>query len=106
MLSTIFESEIYLGFLGESKLQEKSYEQSFLGGRPIFLRKPRADQLECTVCRKEKLTFICQIFCPLDGPQSYNRVLYVFYCEVLTYLGSVARGSFDASSSKQQKDKP
>jgi hypothetical protein len=52
-----------------------------VGGQPIFLRKPNPALLECDICLKEKLTFICQIFCPLEAPQAYNRVLYVLYCE-------------------------
>lgn len=27
------------------------------------------------------MTFLCQIFCPLNAKHCYNRSLYVFYCQ-------------------------
>jgi hypothetical protein len=81
MLSTLFEHEIYLGFPLPSPLETRTYEQSFMGGQPIFLSIPHPSLLECTLCLKERLTFVCQIFCPLEAEHAYNRVLYVLYCE-------------------------
>jgi hypothetical protein len=81
MLSTPFEHNIYLGFSSEQPLEPVNIEATFLGGQPLFLREPSKGQLLCDNCPNQSLTFICQVFCPLELAHSYNRILYVLYCE-------------------------
>ena len=81
MLSTLLEQEVYLGFPTDTPLQTPSHEHTFYGGSPVFLRVPNKQLLQCNSCLNQTLTFLCQIFCPLDLEQAYNRVLYVLYCE-------------------------
>lgn len=40
MLSTPFENEVYLGFSSEQLIEVPSFEMTFLGGAPVFLRTP------------------------------------------------------------------
>ncbi len=54
-----------------------------VGGKPVWLNTkvlpPRA-LLDCASCQ-EPLSFILQIYCPLDDPpEAFHRVLYVFAC--------------------------
>ncbi len=51
------------------------------------------------------MTFVCQIFCPFEAEHTYNRVLYVFYCDVSFVLVRNAIECLDASSNKHLKQK-
>ena len=56
---------------------------SKFGGSPVWLAPPPSSQeLCCNHCStKNLLTFLCQIYAPLEYSHSYHRVLYVFYCD-------------------------
>lgn len=54
----------------------------------MFLKVPPKGLLSCSDCHEETLTFIGQLYCPLEQPRSYNRVLYMFYCEVPVYVNT------------------
>jgi len=54
-----------------------------VGGKPIWLNPrdlPSRALLDCASCQ-DPLSFILQIYCPLDEPaEAFHRVLYVFAC--------------------------
>lgn len=78
---------VQLGFL---ESYTASYLQSWgtwgcgkLGGRPVWLNPvdlPSPPTLLCNIC-KDPMTFLLQIYCPLDEPpESFHRMLYLFCC--------------------------
>ena len=61
-----------------------SWDGGRCGGKPFWLDPvdlPSPDALACSCC-KEPLTFLLQIYCPLDEPftGAYHRMLYLFCC--------------------------
>jgi len=44
--------------------------------------------LLCNECSSEgeTLTYLGQIFCPLNAKHCYNRIMYLFYCEVMIFI--------------------
>jgi pre-rRNA-processing protein TSR4 len=89
--STTSESEeesqpVFLGFLEdeEDEVGEEnpsSFVDSFVGGKPVWLKRPQEKPLVCSVCG-DVLVLLAQIYAPLDTVETtaYHRVLYVFIC--------------------------
>jgi len=52
---------------------------SKIGKSPVWLIPEDLPELICEICSGE-LTFLLQVYCPLDYEQSYHRTLYLFAC--------------------------
>lgn len=81
MLSTPFQDEVYLGFPTSEPIDQPSLETTFFSGHPLFIVSPPQKLLTCSTCLNHTLTFLCQVFCPLEIKDCFNRVLYVFFCD-------------------------
>ena len=76
---------VHLGYLDKpvNKLSTNAiFFPSFIGGSPSFLSKLRFIP-DMTVCKRcnSRLTFICQLYCPIDGnADAFHRMIYVYCC--------------------------
>ena len=73
--------EAYSGHLESNRWGD--WDGGKVGGRPVWLNRsqlPPPARLRCRVC-SDPLTFLLQIYCPLDDPpQAFHRSLYLFCC--------------------------
>ena len=64
--------------------------------------------MKCTSCSETNLTFLGQIYCPLNADFCYHRILYLVYCErclrEFKCIRQQAPSNHDLAKSKSIKD--
>lgn len=84
------DEEVQLGFALKGRVNSlfdspnwRKWDGGVVGGKPIWLNPrdiPQPDRLVCREC-EEPMTFLLQIYCPLDEPvEAFHRSLYLFCC--------------------------
>ncbi|KAL4493413.1 hypothetical protein ABPG72_007421 [Tetrahymena utriculariae] len=75
--------DIIIGFPDPiSDKQQGTYDDfpSLLGGEPVWLNQNSCpDSVQCPLCKGD-MTFLLQLYAPLEMEHAYHRVLYVFFC--------------------------
>ncbi|KAL4445588.1 hypothetical protein ABPG74_006139 [Tetrahymena malaccensis] len=76
--------EIIIGFADpiSDKQQDTSDDfPSLLGGEPVWLNQNSCpDSVQCSLCKAD-MTFLLQLYAPLEIEHAYHRVLHVFFCK-------------------------
>ena len=76
--------EVVLVYLIKEETESAEEIPIKFGGRPVWMYDHRVDRFECQLC-KQTLTFLCQLFAPLNSEHTFNRAFYVFFCEVSSW---------------------
>ena len=85
----------------------KNWDGGCIGGVPKWLDQHNIpneeEQLTCQIC-KRALTFLLQLYCPLDEPESaFHRCLYLFICR---RRDCVSQGSVKCFRSQLARENP
>ena len=71
--------EVVLAFLLKEAESKEKVPIKF-GGKPCWLYPHNSKTFECHQC-KQQLTFLCQIYAPLEYEHTFHRAMYIFFCE-------------------------